>query len=160
LLEIMNERPDIVGTGMKRKGGLLTALLLVLLMLPAPSAMSAPAISDSVWSSRLCVKDDVSDFDNRTFASLFRDAKFQSVVTGDGVAVSFQLEPKNMNGNEVVIDFVMKRNGVESERFSFSFRYMGSYTLLYKLESDRGTVQGSEELLKAMRRFYLPCLDE
>ena len=52
----------------------------------------------------------------------------------------------------------MKKNGVEAERFTFSFRVMGSYTLLYKLSSDRGTVQGSDNLLEAMRMFYLPCL--
>ncbi len=101
-----------------------------------------------------------SDFGNKTFADLFRDAKFQEVVTRDGTTVSFQLEPRSMNGNEAVIDFVMKRNGVESERFTFSFRYMGNYTILYKLTSDRGTVTGADELLKAMRRFYLPCLTD
>jgi hypothetical protein len=143
---------------MKRKRGLLTAVLLALLVLPTAGAMTAPAISDSVWHSRLCVKDGVSDFGNKTFADLFRDAKFQEVVTRDGTTVSFQLEPKSMDGNEAVIDFIMKRNGVESERFTFSFRYMGNYTLLYKLSSDRGAVTGPDELLKAMRRFYLPCL--
>jgi hypothetical protein len=143
---------------MKRKRSLLTALLLALLVLPTAGAMTAPAISDSVWHSRLCVKDGVSDFGNKTFADLFRDARFQEVVTRDGTTVSFHLEPKSMNGNEAVIDFIMQRNGVESERFTFSFRYMGSYTLLYKLSSDRGAVTGPDELLKAMRRFYLPCL--
>jgi hypothetical protein len=145
---------------MKRKKGLLTGLLLALLVLPCTGAVTAPAISDSVWRSRLCVKDGVSDFGNKTFADLFRDAKFQEVVTRDGTTVSFQLEPRSMNGNEAVIDFVMKRNGVESERFTFSFRYMGNYTILYKLTSDRGTVTGADELLKAMRRFYLPCLTD
>jgi len=53
----------------------------------------------------------------------------------------------------------MKRNGLESERFSFSFRSMGAYTLLYRLSSDRGTVEGPDDLLKAMQRFYLPCLE-
>ena len=145
---------------MKRKNGLRTGLFLALLVLPTSFAMTAPAISDSAWHSRLCVKDDVSDFGNKTFADLFRDAKFQEVVTRDGATVSFQLEPKSMTGNEAVIDFVMKRNGVEAERFTFSFRCMGSYTLLYKLSSDRGTVTGADELLKAMRRFYLPCLQD
>jgi len=145
---------------MKRKKGLTTGLLLVMLVLPTSFAMTAPAISDTVWHSRLCVKDGVSDFDNRTFADLFRDARFQEVVTTDGTKVSFQLEPRSMAGNEAVIDFVMKRNGVEAERFTFSFRYLGNYTLLYKLASDRGTVTGPDELLKAMRRFYLPCMAE
>jgi len=143
---------------MKRNKKLFTGLLLLLLILPAGAAMTAPAISDSVWSSRLCVKDGVSDFSNRTFAALFRDAKFQQVVMRDGTIVSFQLETRSMSGNEAVIDFIMKRNGAESERFTFSFRYMGNYTLLYRLSSARGTVEGPDELLKAMRRFYLPCL--
>jgi hypothetical protein len=143
---------------MKRKKGLTTGLLLAMLLLPTSFAMTAPAISDTVWHSRLCVKEGVSDFNNRTFADLFRDAKFQEVVTHDGTKVSFQLEPRSMTGNEAVIDFVMKRNGVESERFTFSFRYLGNETLLYKLSSVRGTVTGSDDLLKAMRRFYLPCL--
>jgi len=143
---------------MKRRKGLTTGLLLTMLLLPTSFAMTAPAISDTIWHSRLCVKDGVSDFDNRTFADLFRDARFQEVVLTDGTKVSFQLEQKSMTENEAVIDFVMKRNGVEAERFSFSFRYLGNYTLLYKLSSDRGTVTGSDDLLKAMRRFYLPCL--
>ena len=143
---------------MKRRKSLLTGVLLALLVLPSAAAMNAPAISESVWHSRLCVKDGVSDFGNKTFADLFRDAKFQEVVTRDGTKVNFQLEPRSMSGNEAAIDFVMKRNGTESERFTFSFRYMGNYTLLYKLSSDRGTVTGADELLKAMRRFYLPCL--
>jgi hypothetical protein len=143
---------------MKMKTRLSTGLLLALLILPAVGAMAAPAIAESIWRSRLCVKDGVSDFGNKSFGDLFRDAKFQEVVTRDGVTVNFQLEPKSMNGNEAVIDFVMKRNGVESERFSFSFRYLGNYTLLYRLESDRGKVEGPDELLKAMRRFFLPCL--
>ena len=143
---------------MKRQKTLFSGALLALLILPAGAAMTAPAISDTIWSSRLCVKDGVSDFDNRTFADLFRDAKFQEVVTREGVTVSFQLQPKSMSGNEAVIDFIMKRNGAESERFTFFFRYMGNYTLLYRLSSTRGTVEGADELLKAMRRFYLPCL--
>jgi len=160
IVNIMEGLPDTVDTdGMKTKNILVTtAILLALLALPAAGPLTAPVISDSVWSSTLCVKDGVSDFGNRTFGDLFRDAKFQEVVTRDGTTVSFQLEPKSMSGNEAVIDFVMKRNGVDSERFTFSFRYSGKYTLLYKLESDRGIVQGSDELLKAMRRFYLPCL--
>lgn len=133
-------------------------MLLALLILPAADAVTAPAISDAIWHSKLCVKDGVSDFGNRTFGDLFRDAKFQEVVTREGVTVTFQLEPKSVNGSEAVIDFIMKRDGVESERFSFSFRCLGAYTLLYKLESDRGTVQGSDELLRAMNLFYLPCL--
>jgi hypothetical protein len=145
---------------MKRLERLFPVLLLALLILPAGSAMTAPAIADSVWSSPLCVKDGISDFGNRTFADLFRDAKFQEVVTRDGATVSFQLETRSMSGNEAVIDFVMKRNGVESERFTFSFRYLGNYTLLYRLSSDRGTVEGSDNLLKAMQRFYLPCFLE
>jgi hypothetical protein len=143
---------------MKRKSRLLIHLLLALLIVPAAYASAAPAISDSIWHTKLCVKEGISDFDDRTFGDLFHDARFQEVVTREGVTVSFQLEPKSMNGNEAVIDFVIKRDGVESERFSFSFRYLGNYTLLYKLESDRGRVEGSDELLQAMRRFYLPCL--
>ena len=145
---------------MKRKNGRLPGLLVIMLALPTSFVMAAPAISDGVWHCRLCVKDDVSDFDNMTFGQLFRDAKFQEVVLKDGTTVSFQLEPQSMTGNEAVIDFVVKQNGTESERFSFSFRYMGNYTLLYKLSSDRGTVTGADELLKAMRRFYLPCLQD
>ncbi len=145
---------------MKRKSGLRTSLFLALLVIPTTFAMTAPAISDSVWHSRLCVKDDVSDFGNKTFADLFRDAKFQEVVLKDGTKVTFELDPQSMTGNEAVIDFVMKRNGAEAERFTFSFRYMGNYTLLYKLSSDRGIVTGADDLLKAMRRFYLPCLQD
>ncbi len=159
----MNGPPDTCGTErmtMKKKNLLFAGLLLSLLILPAGGAMTAPAIAESVWSSRLCVKDGVSDFGNRTMGALFRDAKFQEVVTRDGETVDFQLEPKSMQGNEAVIDFVMKRNGVESERFTFSFRYRGTYTVLYKLSSARGTVEGADELLKAMQRFYLPCLQD
>ncbi len=155
----MRAPPDTGDTDrMKKKKRLLIGLLLALLILPAGGAMTTPAIADSVWSSRLCVKDGVSDFGNRTFGALFRDAKFQQVVTRDGSTVSFQLETKSMNGNEAVIDFIMKKDGVESERFTFSFRYLGNYTLLYRLSSARGTVEGPDELLKAMQRFYLPCL--
>ncbi len=143
---------------MKIKSVIVAGLLLSLLAFRAGSAPTAPAVAESVWASRLCVKDGVSDFGNRTFGDLFRDAKFQEVVTPRGDTVTFQLEPRSMNGNETSIDFVMKRNGVEAERFTFSFRVMGSYTLLYKLSSDRGTVQGSDNLLEAMRMFYLPCL--
>ena len=154
-LEIMSAPPD---TGDMRRTMILA--LITLLPLITAGSSASPVISDSIWGSRLVVKDGVSDFGNRTFADLFRDAKFQEVVTRDGVTVTFQLETKSMSGNEAVIDFVMKRDGVESERFSFFFRSLGNSTLLYKLTSDRGTVTGPDDLLLAMRRFYLPCLLE
>ncbi len=119
---------------------------------------TTPPIASSMWGSRLCVREGISDFGNRTFGELFRDAKFQEVTAPNGDTVTFQLETRSVSGADAVIDFIMKRNGMESERFSFSFRSMGGYTLLYRLSSDRGTVEGPEELLKAMRRFYLPCL--
>ncbi len=121
---------------------------------------TAPPIASSMWASRLCVRDGVSDFGNKTFGELFRDAKFQEVVTPRGDTITFALETKSVSGNDAVIDFVILRNGVQSERFSFFFRYRGGYTLLYRLSSDRGTVEGPDELLKAMNRFYLPCLAE
>lgn len=121
---------------------------------------TTPPIASSLWASRVCVRDGISDFGNRTFAQLFRDAKFQEVVTPRGDRVTFALETKSVNDSDAVIDFIMMRNGVESERFSFSFRYMGAYTLLYRLSSDRGIVEGPDELLKAMQRFYLPTLLE
>lgn len=132
--------------------------LSALFLLAAAGVFAAPVLSDTMWSSRLAVKDGVSDFDNRTFADLFRDAKFQEVDLSNGQKVTFELDPKSVNGPDAVIDFVMKRDGKESERFSFYFRYKGLYTVLYKLTSDRGTVEGPDELLKAMRVFYLPCL--
>jgi len=121
---------------------------------------TTPPIASSIWASRLCVREGVSDFGNRTFGELFRDAKFQEVTTPRGERVTFALETKSVNGSDAVIDFVMARNGVESERFSFFFRYMGAYTLLYRLSSDRGTVEGADDLLKAMQRFYLPTLQD
>ena len=130
----------------------------VAFMLCAAGVTAAPVLSDTIWSSRLAVKDGVSDFDNKTFADLFRDAKFQEVDLPSGQKVTFELDPKSVNGSDAVIDFVMKRDGRESERFSFYFRYKGLYTILYKLTSDRGTVEGPDELLKAMRVFYMPCL--
>lgn len=135
-------------------------LLLSVMAIVTAGTFASPVISDSIWSSRLVVKDGVSDFGNRTFADLFRDPKFQEVVMRDGVTVTFLLEPKSVSGSEAVIDFVMKRDGAESERFSFFFRSLGNDTLLYKLTSDRGTVTGSDDLLLAMKRFYLPCLLE
>jgi len=135
-----------------------SALLAAAFALAPAGASAAPVLSDTMWSSRLAVKDGVSDFDNKTFADLFRDARFQEVDLPNGQKVTFELDPKSVNGPDAVIDFVMKRDGKESERFSFFFRYRGLYTVLYKLTSDRGTVEGPDELLKAMRVFYLPCL--
>lgn len=145
---------------MKKRNSIIVGLFFGLIVIAAGTGIAAPIQSDAMWSSRLAVKDGVSDFNNRTFGELFRDAKFQQVVTPDGVKVTFELDPKSVGGSEAVIDFVMKKDGVEAERFTFSFRCLGAYTILYKLTSDRGTVTGSDELLKAMRRFYLPCLAE
>ncbi len=145
---------------MKKKDRVFPGIALGLLVIVAGTGFAAPSLTDAIWSSRLAVKDGVSDFDNRTFGELFRDAKFQQVVTPQGVKVTFELDPKSVGGSEAVIDFVMKKDGVEAERFTFSFHCLGAYTVLYKLSSDRGTIVGSDELLKAMRRFYLPCLEQ
>ncbi len=142
------------------RGLLLAPVIAIAFAALIPSlGFTTPPIAGSMWASPLCVKDGVSDFGNRTFGELFRDAKFQEVVAPNGDVVTFALETKSVNGADVVIDFVMKRNGAESERFSFFFRSMGGYTLLYRLSSDRGVVEGSDELLKAMKRFYLPTLE-
>ncbi|HVP18093.1 MAG TPA: hypothetical protein VMU36_03795 [Spirochaetia bacterium] len=135
------------------------AIAIAIAVLIPGMGFTTPPIASSIWASRLCVRDGVSDFGNRTFGELFRDAKFQEVITPKGEKITFALETRSVNGSDAVIDFIMKRNGLESERFSFSFRSMGAYTLLYRLSSDRGTVEGPDDLLKAMQRFYLPCLE-
>ena len=136
------------------------AVLLALLLCVSWTGFSVPVLSESIWSSPLCVREGVSDFNNKSFSALFRDAKFQEVVTPRGDDITFKLEIKSQGGNEAVIDFIINTNGVEAERFTFSFRYSNGYTLLYRMSSDRGNVEGSDELMKAMQLFYLPCLLE
>jgi hypothetical protein len=157
----MPREPDTFSMSGSGRGLVVAPVIAIAIAALIPAlGFTAPPIDSSIWSSRLCVRDGISDFGNKTFGDLFRDAKFQEVVTPSGERVTFALETKSVNGSDAVIDFIMRKDGKESERFSFSFRSMGGYTLLYRLSSDRGTVEGADDLLKAMRRFYLPCLEE
>ena len=133
--------------------------VLVLALLAGRSFADA-TVPESFWRSPLWIRDGVSDFGGKSVGAFFRDVTFQEVVLAQGDVIGFSIACKSVSGSDVILQFSMLRNKVVTERFDFHFRFGAGGTLLYRLSSDRGTVQGYDEMRRAVRLFYLPTISE